>query len=39
MKILLADDDRDQLELRRLLLVKKGYQPIAVANVKAALKL
>ena len=38
MKILLADDDKDQLELRRLLLLKKGYQPIAVANVTAALK-
>ena len=38
MKILLADDDKDQLELRRLMLVKKGFQPIAVANVAAALK-
>jgi uncharacterized protein (TIGR00251 family) len=38
MKILLADDDQDQLELRSLLLAKKGFEPIAVTTAAAALR-
>ena len=38
MKILLADDDADQLELRSLLLEKKGFETIAVTTATAALK-
>ncbi len=38
MKILLADDDQDQLELRCLLLAKKGFEPIAVTSAVDALK-
>lgn len=38
MKILLADDDTDQLELRSLLLEKKGFETIAVTTATAALK-
>jgi hypothetical protein len=38
MKILLADDDQDQLDLRCLLLAKHGHQTIAVATAAAALE-
>ena len=38
MKILLADDDRDQLDLRSLLLAKQGHQTIAVTTAADALE-
>jgi uncharacterized protein (TIGR00251 family) len=38
MKVLLADDDKEQLELRSLLLTKKGFETIAVTTAAAALK-
>ena len=38
MKILLADDDIDQLELRRLLLAEEGFEIIAVTTAAAALQ-
>lgn len=38
MKILLADDDRDQLDLRSLLIEKKGFETIAVTTADAALQ-
>ena len=38
MKILLADDDQDQLDLRCLLLAKHGHQTIAVTTAGAALE-
>jgi len=37
MRILLADDDKDQLELRSLLLTQSGYETIAVTTTAAAL--
>ena len=37
MKILLADDDQDQLELRSLLFSQNGFETIAVTTVAAAL--
>ena len=37
MKILLADDDQDQLELRSLLFAKSGFETIAVTTAAAAL--
>jgi uncharacterized protein (TIGR00251 family) len=37
MRVLLADDDKDQLELRSLLLVEGGYETIAVTTMAAAL--
>jgi CheY-like chemotaxis protein len=38
MKILIADDDRDQLELRSLLLVENGFQTIQALDAVSALK-
>jgi uncharacterized protein (TIGR00251 family) len=38
MKILLADDDKDQLDLRSLLLTQGGHQTIAVTTADAALQ-
>jgi uncharacterized protein len=38
MKILLADDDKDQLELRSLLLAENGHETIAVTSAAAALE-
>jgi uncharacterized protein YggU (UPF0235/DUF167 family) len=38
MKILLADDDQDQLELRTLLLEKKGFETMAFTTAGEALK-
>lgn len=38
MKVLLADDDKDQLDLRRLVLTKSGYETIAVTTAEAALE-
>ena len=38
MRVLLADDDQDQLDLRRLLLEKKGFETIAVTTATAALQ-
>jgi uncharacterized protein YggU (UPF0235/DUF167 family)/CheY-like chemotaxis protein len=38
MKILLADDDKDQLDLRSLLLAKHGHETIAVTTAAAALR-
>jgi DNA-binding response OmpR family regulator len=38
MRILIADDDKDQLELRSLLFSKSGYQTIAVTTARAALR-
>jgi uncharacterized protein (TIGR00251 family) len=38
MRILIADDDEDQLELRSLLLSSRGYETIAVTTTAAALK-
>lgn len=38
MRVLLADDDEDQLDLRRLLLEKKGFETIAVTTAAAALQ-
>jgi hypothetical protein len=37
MRILLADDDHDQLELRSLLLTRSGYETIPVTTTAAAL--
>ena len=31
MKVLVVEDDEDQLELRRLVLTKKGFEAIAVS--------
>jgi DNA-binding response OmpR family regulator len=38
MRILIADDDKDQLELRSLLFSRSGYQTIAVNTARAALR-
>jgi DNA-binding response OmpR family regulator len=38
MKVLLADDDQDQLDLRSLLFAKKGFETIAVTTAAAALE-
>jgi DNA-binding response OmpR family regulator len=38
MKILLADDDQDQLELRALLLKRKGFETIAFTTASEALE-
>ena len=38
MKVLLADDDQDQLDLRRMVLSKSGYDTIAVTSAAAALE-
>jgi hypothetical protein len=38
MRILIADDDKDQLELRSLLLTESGYETIAVSTTAAALR-
>ena len=38
MRILIADDDKDQLELRSLLLSSSGYQTIAVSTSAAAIE-
>jgi hypothetical protein len=38
MKILLADDDKEQLGLRSLLLEKKGFETISVTSAAAALE-
>ncbi len=38
MKVLLADDDRDQLELRCLLLQRSGFETIAATDQAQALR-
>jgi DNA-binding response OmpR family regulator len=38
MRILIADDDKDQLALRSLLLSNRGYDTIAVTTCAAALR-
>jgi DNA-binding response OmpR family regulator len=38
MRILIAEDDKDQLELRSLLLSNSGYETIAVSTTAAALQ-
>ena len=39
MKVLLAEDDEDQLEVRRMLLEHHGFTPLCAAGVDSALKL
>ena len=38
MRILIADDDKDQLALRSLLLSRSGYETIAATTSAAALR-
>jgi ActR/RegA family two-component response regulator len=38
MKILLADDDRDQLAIRKLLLAQYGFDPIVAGDRESALQ-
>jgi DNA-binding response OmpR family regulator len=38
MKVLVAEDDRDQLELRSLLLSRSGFEPIPALDSAAALR-
>jgi CheY-like chemotaxis protein len=37
MRILLADDDRDQLAIRQMLLAKFGFETIVASDAKSAL--
>ena len=37
MKVLLAEDDRDQLAVREMLLRQSGFEPISAVDYKAAL--
>ncbi|HEY7304588.1 MAG TPA: response regulator [Bryobacteraceae bacterium] len=39
MRILLADDDRDQLALRSLLLVRSGFETLEAADRNSAMEL
>lgn len=38
LKVLVADDDRDQLDLRSLLLRKNGFETIAASETESALR-
>jgi two-component system response regulator RegA len=39
MKVLLADDDNDQLALRSLLLAKRGFQTFEASDANAAVRI